>query len=230
MRRGLVALGDSITRGRGGAPALGVHPQSWAQWLAEALELPFTNLGIDGEVAIGLVQRQLPLLRGPYDLATLYIGANDARGMSFDAAEYETCVDQALAALAAQAERTLLLTLPLDLGRPRAGEDVVTANAILRRLGPRHGAILCPLEDFGGARFVLPDAVHPTSVGMVDMAERAADALAAAGVSVPRRPAALAEERTDAAARARYGAWWARQLVRDRRRQLVERWRYRHPR
>jgi hypothetical protein len=47
-RRGLVALGDSITRGRGGTPALGVHFQSWAQWLAEALELPLTNLAGDG--------------------------------------------------------------------------------------------------------------------------------------------------------------------------------------
>ena len=60
--KGLVALGDSITRGRGGAPALGVHPQSWALWLAEALELPYSNFAIDGEVAVGVVARQLPFL------------------------------------------------------------------------------------------------------------------------------------------------------------------------
>src|SRR3712207_7008642 len=35
LRRGLVALGDSITNGLG-EPALGVPSQSWAQWLAEA--------------------------------------------------------------------------------------------------------------------------------------------------------------------------------------------------
>ena len=45
--RGLVALGDSITNGHG-EPALGVPMQSWAQWLAEALALPFTKLARDG--------------------------------------------------------------------------------------------------------------------------------------------------------------------------------------
>ena len=46
-RRGLVALGDSITNGHG-EPALGVTMQSWAQWLAEELGLPFTKLARDG--------------------------------------------------------------------------------------------------------------------------------------------------------------------------------------
>src|SRR3954454_17953639 len=105
--QGLVALGDSITRGRGGAPALGVHPQSWALWLAEALELPYTNLGIDGEVAGGAGGPPLPRLKGPYDLATLYIGANDTRGMNFDVSEYEQAVDTVLTELARRAERTL---------------------------------------------------------------------------------------------------------------------------
>ena len=66
--RGLVALGDSITNGHG-EPALGVHPQSWAQWLAEALELPFTKLAVDGAQAADVLRDQVPRLRGPYDLA-----------------------------------------------------------------------------------------------------------------------------------------------------------------
>lgn len=224
VRQGLVALGDSITRGRGGSPTLGVHPQSWALWLAEALDLPYSNLGIDGEVAVGLVVRQLPRLRGPYDLATLYIGANDTRGFAFDAVEYEDAVRTALAALQERAERILLLTIPLDLGRPRAGEDVVTANAVLRRLAPEFAAILCELDDFGGRRHVLPDAVHPTSEGMVEMAERAAAALAAAGFPVPRRPRELLELDPSPADLARFELWWARQAVRDRRKQLAERY------
>ncbi|MEA2445307.1 MAG: hypothetical protein QOJ12_2599, partial [Thermoleophilales bacterium] len=87
--------------------------------------------------------------------------------------------------LAEHAQRTLVLTIPLDLGRPRAGKDVVTANAILRRLAPEHKAILVPLDDLRGTPYLLPDAVHPTSAGMVEIAERAATALEAAGVRVP---------------------------------------------
>src|SRR5687768_3949466 len=99
VRQGLVALGDSITRGRGGAPALGVHPQSWAQWTAEALELPYSNFAADGALATDVVAHQLPRLRGPYDVATLFIGANDARGMEFDAAEFEGAVRETVEAL-----------------------------------------------------------------------------------------------------------------------------------
>jgi lysophospholipase L1-like esterase len=223
LRQGLVALGDSITRGRGGAPALGVHPQSWALWLAEALELPYTNLAIDGETAPGVVARQLPRLKGPYDVATLYIGANDARGLHFDPSDFEAALATVLGAVTPRAERTLVLTLPLDLGRPPAGAKVPVANAIIRDLAARHGAIVCPLDDFAGARFVLPDAVHPTSAGMVEIADRAVRALGEAG-----RPWELAEPRSDAPAKARYRAWYAKQQVRDHRRRLVERWRYRH--
>ena len=221
--KGLVALGDSITRGRGGAPTLGIHPQSWALWLAEALDMPYSNFAVDGEVAVGVVARQLPRLDGPYDLATLFIGANDARGMNFDALEYEQAVDTILAELGRHADRTLLLTIPLDLGRPPAGEKVGTANAILRRLSGKHAATLCELDDFKGPRFMLPDAVHPTSAGMLEIAHRAARALDAR-----RSPRELADERRDPVARARYRAWYARQELRDRRRRLLERWQYRH--
>lgn len=212
VRRGMVALGDSITRGRGGAPALGVHPQSWAQWVAEALELPFTNLASDGAQAADVVRGQLPRLAGPYDLATLYVGANDARSVAFDADAFARDAETIVAALRPQAHRVLVLTIPEDLGRPRAGEDVVTANRILRGLGTE----ICALEDFSGPRWVLPDAVHPTSPGMVEIADRALAALGA-GQRVD------GGERRDPISRARYARWYAWQEVRDRRRRLRER-------
>src|SRR5919204_600936 len=130
---GLVALGDSITNGRG-EPMLGVHAQSWAQWLAGAPELPFTN---------------------------------PASGR----------------------------------GRPRAAPKPAVAGAIVRALAREAGAAVADLDDLAGARFLLPDAVHPTAVGQVEIAERAAAALAAAGVAVPRSPQALADP-----ARSRRGA------------------------
>src|SRR3712207_6077900 len=121
LRRGMVALGDSITRGRGGTPALGVHPQSWALWLAEALELPVTNLGVDGATAPDVVREQVPRLAPPYDLATLHVGANDARSAAFDEAAFDAAVGAVTDALAGAADRLLVVTVPLDLGRPRAG-------------------------------------------------------------------------------------------------------------
>jgi lysophospholipase L1-like esterase len=212
VRRGMVSLGDSITRGRGGAPALGVHPQSWAQWVAEALGLPFTNLAADGARAADVLREQVPRLAGPYDLATLYVGANDARAETLDATAYERDVRAIVAALRDAADRVLVLTVPEDLGRPRAGADVLAANRILRSLD---GVTLCALEDFGGPRVVLPDAVHPTSPGMVEMANRALAALGS--------PARVdGDERRDLAARARYARWWGWQYLRDRRRRWAE--------
>ena len=117
--RGLVALGDSITNGHG-EPALGVPMQSWAQWLAEALALPFTKLARDAALARDVLAEQVPRLDGPYDVACLYVGVNDARSPEWDPAAYERALRASVAALAACSERLLLCTLPADLGRPRA--------------------------------------------------------------------------------------------------------------
>src|SRR3954449_10057803 len=86
--RGPVALGDSITNGHG-EPALGVHAQSWAQWLAEVLELPFTKLAADGAMTADVRRARVPRLRGPYDVGCVYAGVNDVRAPGFDAAAYE---------------------------------------------------------------------------------------------------------------------------------------------
>lgn len=212
-RRGLVALGDSITRGRGGTPALGVHFQSWAQWLAEAMDLPLTNLSVDGAVATDVLARQLPRLEGPYDLATLYVGVNDTRGMDWEPERFAREVAEIVAALRAAAERVVVLTLPEDLGRPTAAPKPAQANAILRALD---GVELVELADFGGRAHVLPDAVHPTSVGMLALAARVA---AAIGAPAPDEP--LPEPDL------RYGVWWWRLWLRDVLRRARERRRYR---
>ena len=92
----MVALGDSITRGKGGMPMLGIHPQSWAQWVAETLGLPLTILAVDGTTAPDLVRDQVPRLTGPYDLGTLLIGANDARAPALDVPAFDAAVGAGL--------------------------------------------------------------------------------------------------------------------------------------
>lgn len=221
--RGLVALGDSITRGRGMVGSLGVDPLSWAQWLAEALDLPYRCVAVDGAEAGNLVRDQLPRVGPGHDLATLYIGINDARSIGFDAAAFERDVGVAVGHLARCAERVLVMTIPLDLGRPRAGDDVIAANRILRSAAASAGATVCDLDDFTGWTHVLPDAVHPTAVGQLAIADRAARALGAdvlpsSLVAVDRSPSTMA----------RYGGWYARRIADDLVRRVVERRRYRH--
>lgn len=176
---GLVAVGDSITRGSG-TMVLGVPCLSWAQWLAEALDLPFTNLAEDGATVPVALATQVPRLRHRYAVGAVYLGVNDVRAVDFDADAYAAGLETVVAAVAACADRLVLCTIPLDLGRPRAGEVKVRgANAIIRATAARHGAVVASLEDLRGRELVQPDAVHPTAVGFVEIAERAAAALGA---------------------------------------------------
>jgi lysophospholipase L1-like esterase len=186
-RKGLVALGDSITVGEG-SMALGVTPLSWAQWLARALDLPFQCYAVDGAVASAVRREQLPRARADYDLAVLYAGVNDVRSPGWDPDAYERDLDAIAASLAARAERLLLLTLPHDLGRPTCAPKPERANAAVRRVAERHGAAVADLADFGGWTLVLPDVVHPTALGQLEIADRAARALGA-----PTLPSSLVE-------------------------------------
>jgi lysophospholipase L1-like esterase len=216
-RLGLVALGDSITNGRG-TMVMGVTPKSWAQWLAEALDLPYTCRARDGARTADVVAEQLPRVRADYDVACLYTGVNDVRGLDWDAAAYERDLRTALTALRERAEHVVALTIPLDLGRPRAGAKVGEANAITRALARETGAACGELADLRGPQAVMPDAVHPTALGQLRIADLAAHALARAGRPAPVMPSTLAEldDRPRDAARygITYGGWLARDLLR----------------
>jgi len=220
-RLGLIALGDSITRGDG-EPSLGVSHRSWSLWLAEALDLPYTNRAIDGAVASDLVRDQLSCVRADYDLACLYVGVNDVRGPDWDPDPFAAALDVTLTHLCGRATRVLTLTIPLDLGRPRAGAAVPHANALIRRLAVEHGAVCTELADLRGWRLLLPDAVHPTALGQLAIADRAAAALAAAGAPLPRLPSALADPDISRRAAAGFAVRWGGLLARDLARRRLE--------
>ena len=74
-----------------------------------------------------------------YDLGCLYVGVNDVRGLDWDRAAFERDRTAALAFLAERCERVLTVTLPLDLGRPRAGANVDEVERRDRGVGARHG-------------------------------------------------------------------------------------------
>jgi lysophospholipase L1-like esterase len=221
-RLGVVALGDSISNGHGGMQAM-LGSQSWAQWLAQALDLPFLKLAVDGATAPDVVRDQLPRLGDrAFDLGTLYVGVNDVRNADWNAAAYERDVIAAMAALARCCERTLTLTIPLRLGLPPAGAKVEEANAIVERVAAAHGTVVCDLRDLDSRRHVWADRVHLTATGQVAVADRAAAALAAAGMPVPHRPSDVAAPPTDSRSFATYYGHYARRAVRERLRVAVE--------
>jgi lysophospholipase L1-like esterase len=220
----VLALGDSITNG-GGELQWGVALQSWALWVARGLGLPFTTFAVDGARAADVAGAQLAAFAARsarpdagYDVGCLHAGANDVRAPDWDPAAYERDVSTALGFLAARCERVLACTLPLDLGRPRAGARVREAGDAVRRAAAEHGALVVALEDFAARNHVMVDAVHLTALGQVALAERALDVLAADGLPARVRPRELVAYETTRWTRLRGDATYAyrqaKQLVR----------------
>jgi lysophospholipase L1-like esterase len=206
---GVLAFGDSITNG-GGELQWGVALQSWALWVARGLGLPFTCYAVDGARAADVLTAQIPafLARSArpdarYELGCLYIGVNDVRALDWDEARFAGCFAGALSFLGERCERTLVLTAPLDLGRPRAGAKVRELNRSIERQAASAGALIVDLSDFGGRELVMADRVHPTALGQIAIAERALTVLARDGARVAVRPSQLVAYRTSAAGRLR---------------------------
>jgi lysophospholipase L1-like esterase len=221
---GVLAFGDSITNG-GGELQWGVALQSWALWVARALGLPFSSYATDGARVADVVDRQaLAFARvaaapeGPYDVGCLYIGVNDVRAADWDPPAYEDGLRRAVAFLAARCDRTLVLTIPLDLGRPRSGTKVHAANAIIERTAADHGALVVDLRDFRARNHVMADRIHPTAFGQIAIAERALEVLTADGLPAKLRPSSLISYETTSVKRLRgdatYAYRYAKALVR----------------
>jgi lysophospholipase L1-like esterase len=196
-RLGVLAFGDSITNG-GGELQWGVALQSWALWTARGLGLPYTGYAVDGATAADVAADQIPRFLAAtaapdarFDVGCLYVGVNDVRGAGWDARAYDRDLRTALAFLQVRCDRVLVCTLPLDLGRPRAGARVGEANGVIERGAADAGALVVDLREFGARNRVMVDAVHPTAFGQIAIAERALDVLADDGVAVRVRPQTL---------------------------------------
>ena len=205
----MLAFGDSITNG-GGELQWGVALQSWAQWAARALGLPFTNYAVDGARAANVVAQQIPafaaLNRDPdarYDLGCVYIGVNDIRAVDWDPDAYERDLRAALAFLIGRCERTLAMAAPTDVDRPRAGRRVEEMNAAVERVAAELGALVVDLRSFGARNRVMPDHVHPTAFGQVEIAERALAVLARDGLTARVMPSRLIHYETSPLGRLR---------------------------
>jgi lysophospholipase L1-like esterase len=203
----VLAFGDSITNG-GGELQWGVALHSWAQWMARGLGLPFTNYALDGATAADVIAQQIPAFKryaadpgGCYHVGCLYIGANDVRAVDFSAQDFGRELREVLEFLSSRCERTLTMTVPLDLGRPRAGAKVPAANAAISEVASEFGTLVVDLSDFRARNHVMADRVHPTAFGQIAIAERALARLAADGVPTRVAPHVLISYETD---------WWRR--------------------
>lgn len=191
---GVLAFGDSITNG-GGELQWGVALQSWALWTARGLGLPFTSYAVDGARVADVAGGQLEAARtrsaapdGRYELGCLHIGVNDVRALDWEPEAFAADFEAVLAYLAERCERTVVLTIPLDLGRPRAGAKVEVANGIIESAAREVGATIVDLRGFRGRGVLMADHVHPTALGQIAIAERVLDTLAATGMRIYARP------------------------------------------
>lgn len=172
----VLALGDSILCGPEEG-AFGVPPRAWPQLLAEALDLPFHRLARPGALSTDVADRLLPRAREAYALACVGVGTNDVRSVDWDPAAFAAALAAILDGLAPRAGQVCVASVPLDLGRPRAGRKVADLNTIVRREAAARGAVVVDLDGFQGWRWVFPDAVHPTAAGQLEIARRAGRAL-----------------------------------------------------
>ncbi len=232
----MLAFGDSITNG-GGELQWGVALQSWALWVARGLGLPYSGYATDGARAGDVVADQIPAhaYRGPgpqarYELGCLYIGVNDVRGSDWDPSAYERDFTTALHYLAERCDVVLAVTVPLDLGRPRAGGKVPEVNAIIERTAAHARALILDLSQFAARNLLMADRVHPTAFGQLAIAERALDVLAAAGLPAVVRPRTLISYQTTRLGRLRGDLGYARRSAKVLLNARWEAWRAaRHP-
>ena len=203
-RLGVLAFGDSITNG-GGELQWGVALQSWALWVARGLGLPYSPHARDGARVDDVVRVQVPAVSEDvrYDVGCLYVGVNDVRAPDWDRTGFEREHATALSFLAERCDRVLTATVPLDLGRPRAGAKVEEVNAAIEASARATGALVLDLRGFRGRNLLMPDHVHPTAFGQIAIAERALDVLASHGMTVRVRPSQLIQYETTRVGRLR---------------------------
>ena len=151
--------------------------QSWAHWLSRALDLPLTKVAVRASLSKDVLH-QLPLLHGQrYQVACLSVGTNDVLH-SWNAEEFAANLGGIVSILASRSERVVMPTICLGLAGFRGSgrlyqRRALAANAIIRECG----AEVFEATDLVGPRLLGSDRIHPTPLGQMAMADRAAEVL-----------------------------------------------------
>jgi lysophospholipase L1-like esterase len=190
-----VALGDSLTAGRGDEARDG-RPVGWAQRLADILSVrttvrcALTNLAADGATVHEVLGKQLPAVaaRKP-DLVSVTVGMNDIRVRGFDELGFKAELGQLFEGLAATQATLLTCTLPdftaiMSLSQELneiARERVRVASDIIREQAESYGAACLDAWSLPGVTdpdLYGPDGIHPNHKGHQFLAAAFADKLA----------------------------------------------------
>ncbi|MGY1884956.1 GDSL-type esterase/lipase family protein [Blastococcus sp. SYSU DS0753] len=212
----VTALGDSFTCGEG----VGVRVDPDATWVALlAGAFPdgrLVRLAEPGARVADVRDRQLPLVPGRVDVATVLVGLNDVGRSGFDAGRAAADLLTLVAALRERAgtvvvgrlhDAVSLLPLPARIAaacrlRLAAVNGAVDRAAALDGVHVVDLGAVPVLADPGGWSV---DRIHPSPAGHRGMAMAAAEALRGAGLPV----GPIGEGETPRGASRRARAWWA---------------------
>ena len=193
--RHYVAVGDSLTAGRGDFAADG-RPIGWAQRLGNILtertgiDCQVTNLAVDGSNVRTVLTRQVPEVAAlAPDLISVTVGMNDIRLPVFSPEDFSTDLDLVLGRLAATGATVMTCTLP-DIASvvELPAEYVAVAHQRLRQAGDiirdsatKH-AVLCldvwaMSELANSPELFTADRLHPNTSGHRLLATAFADLL-----------------------------------------------------
>jgi lysophospholipase L1-like esterase len=190
-----VALGDSLTAGRGDIGPDGLRvgwPRRLAQILtdrtAERCEL--TNLAMDGADAAAVLGQQLPRLAAARpDLVSLTVGMNDVRVAGFSEDTFASVVGRLFDGMKATGATIMTCTLPdVSATVPLPPEHVAIARVrlrlaseIIRETAASAGAVCLDMWGMhaavGDAELFTADRLHPNSLGHSAIAAAFADLL-----------------------------------------------------
>jgi lysophospholipase L1-like esterase len=190
-----VALGDSLTAGRGDEGTDG-RPVGWVQRLADILSVrtavrcALTNLATDGATVREVLSKQLPAVaaRKP-DLISVTVGMNDIRVRGFDELSFKADLGQLFERLAATQATLLTCTLPdlttiMSLSqelREIVRERMRVASDIIREQAESYGAVCLDAWSLPGVTdpdLYGSDGIHPNHKGHQFIAAACADRLA----------------------------------------------------
>ena len=190
-----VALGDSLTAGKGDAGP-GGHPVGWAQRLADVLSVrtavrcTLTKMAEDRATVSSVLKEQLPKVAAAEpDLVSVTVGMNDIRARGFDEMAFKSELGQLLEGLAGTKAKVLTCTLPniaAIMPLPPelteiARERMRMASDIIREQAESYEAVCLDawsLPGLSDPELYSADRMHPNGKGHQFIAAAFADRLA----------------------------------------------------